>query len=410
MANGIASTNLSSLLLLPSPPSPISAATLKAAYEPSLTAALTELSSLNLFKPVLEILLPCPGLLNRLQEPRSQHFEKTQHLLAGVYSLICVVCAKNSIKPDWAGGVDYRIILLAHEDTEDHALDDDSGTRPSTRSGPIIDLPTFALTRRNWHTIFSVDGEKGEGIFKKYLNIANRQSPPVHGVVHKVAGGISIVSRASENRDKLVPAAVHSVVAVGGTFDHLHTGHKLLLTATALMLQPGTRSATETGRMIVGITGDELLKNKKYAEHLLSWERREEEVIEFMTTILSFTLPGIDDVNIQSFDEPKVNGRAIYHKFKSAAITVECYAIQDAYGPTTTDESVSAIVVSGETRGGGAAVNTKREEKGWKGLEVFEVDVLDATEEKETATGTDEFAAKISSSAIRKQIAEQCRL
>ncbi len=91
---------------------------------------------------------------------------------------------------------------------------------------------------------------------------------------------------------------------------------------------------------------------------------------------------------------------------KASSITIECVEIQDPFGPTITDEDVTALVVSGETRSGGQAVNDKRTEMGWKALEVFEIDVLDAQESTEGPSKTDDFASKISSTAIRKRKAE----
>jgi phosphopantetheine adenylyltransferase len=75
---------------------------------------------------------------------------------------------------------------------------------------------------------------------------------------------------------------------------------------------------------------------------------------------------------------------------------------QDIYGPTVAVKEIEALIVSGETRSGGRAVNEKRVEQGWPALEVYEVDVLDA-EDKEEESKTENFAAKISSSAIRQQ-------
>ena len=90
-------------------------------------------------------------------------------------------------------------------------------------------------------------------------------------------------------------------------------------------------------------------------------------------------------------------------------MTIECVEIQDPYGPTITDESVTAIVISGETRAGGQAVNERRREKGWHALEIFEVDVLDAEENEGGQAKTGGFASKISSTAIRKRKAESAR-
>jgi len=226
-----------------------------------------------------------------------------------------------------------------------------------------------------------------------------------------VGGGVSLVRKTSgPDRSTSKSSASHTIVAVGGTFDHLHAGHKLLLTATALLLQPQSSKGATSRRLIVGITGDELLKNKKYAEYLKSWKKRQEDVVDFLWSILSFHRSSPEEeVETLSFDEPIVNGRAIHTKLKANSITIECVEIQDPFGPTITDESISALVVSGETRSGGQAVNARRAEKGWKALEIFEVDVLDARETEEGATKTEDFASKISSTAIRKNKAETAR-
>jgi phosphopantetheine adenylyltransferase len=407
MNNGTGtSTRLSSLLLLPPPPYPATASSLKAAYYPSVAATLSKLQSLkeDSSEPaVLEVLIACPELVSRLHGPRSELFDTAQKLLASVYSLICIVCAKESIPSDGAGGTDCRVILLAH-DFSKTSQDEDHPTQSVTTGGPIVDLPTFALTRRKWHFIFSADGEKGEAIFNQYIGLANRTSPPVQGEIHTVAGGISMVAQPAQHQQNSTTIA-HSVVAVGGTFDHLHAGHKLLLTATSLLVQPRSKTGGTPGRIIVGITGDELLKNKKYSEYLMSWSKRQEDVVEFLTSILCFSPVGKTNVETLLFDEPVVNGRAVHTLFKNEAITLECVEIQDPFGPTITDETITALVVSGETRSGGAAVNDKRTEKGWQPLEVFEVDVLDALDEEESSTATNgSFAAKISSTAIRKSL------
>ena len=71
---------------------------------------------------------------------------------------------------------------------------------------------------------------------------------------------------------------------------------------------------------------------------------------------------------------------------------------------------MNALVVSGETKSGGDMVNTRRKELGWHALNIFEVDVLDAEEigdnSASNSSKTENFASKISSTAIRKQKAE----
>jgi phosphopantetheine adenylyltransferase len=408
--NNMANQNFSSLLLLPGPPAPPTPAALKAAYQPALAAALITLASTPASKPaVLELYVPCP-CYHALDEPRSLLFEEIEGLVSSVYSLICIISAQNAIEPDGRGGVDARVILIdaaSLEQSHDRHL---SSPFSSNATGPIIDIQTLALTRRNWNWIFSVDGEKGQEILNKYLGAAGHLDPPVRGEISTVPGGISLMSSVTLNsqapRHEL---AVHTAVVVGGTFDHLHAGHKLLLTATALLLQPATASLDLERRLVVGITGDQLLKNKKYAEYLQSWTQRYENVTDFLSSILFFAPPQKQQLETKSYDEPIANGKAIHTRFKQARTTIECVEIQDLFGPTITDENVTALVVSRETRSGGVAVNTKRAEKGWKPLEVFEVGVLDALEDKPSTIETEEFAAKISSTAIRKRKAESAR-
>jgi phosphopantetheine adenylyltransferase len=403
----MANHSLPSLLILPTPPAPQTLAALKAAYQPALTAALTTLASIKASKAaVLELYVPCPRHYP-LDEPRSHIFEEIEGLVSGIYSLACIISAHNTSEPDGSGGVDARVILLDHNSLEESHDRHLASPFPLPATGPIIDIQTLALTRRNWNRIFAVDGEKGQEILNKYLGAAADLNPPAQGEIFTVSGGVSLISSViSKSRTTRHGPAVHTVVAVGGTFDHLHAGHKLLLTATALLLQPWTPSMDVERRLVIGITGDQLLKNKKYAEYLQSWKRRHDDVVDFLSSILLFAQPEKQELETQSFDEPGVNGKAIHTRLKQARITIECVEIQDPFGPTITDETVSALVVSGETRSGGAAVNTKREEKGWKPLEVFEVDVLDALEDKPLDTETEEFAAKISSTVIRKRKAE----
>lgn len=128
-----------------------------------------------------------------------------------------------------------------------------------------------------------------------------------------------------------------NVVAVGGTFDHLHDGHKLLLTLAGYLARES---------LIVGITGPELLKNKKYAQAMQSYARRKQSVENLMNYIFP-------------------------------VLKVDCYLMNDIYGPTAEVENIDALVVSSETRSGGDAVNKlRREEKNWHELKIFEVDLI----------------------------------
>ena len=395
-----------SLLLLPSPPEPLSSSAVSAAYRPSIIAAIGKLKLLPTSTRLL-VAIPCPTIHGRIQLPRSQIYDELQQLLAQVYSLICAVCAKLKVdvESDTPGSIDARIVLLDFVPARQDGLLTGEASLDISAAGPIVDISTLALTRRRWNLIFSVDGEEGQSVLVAYMKCSNQQSPPVIGHLHSIEGGVSLMQKSVARSSTSSPS--HNVVAVGGTFDHLHAGHKLLLTATALLLQPMKKASPGKRRLIIGITGDELLKNKKYAEYLKSWKQRQDDVVEFLLSILLFTRTPIEEaIQITSLDNPGPNGKAIHTTLKDCSITIECVQIQDPFGPTITDEDVTALVVSGETRSGGQAVNEKRTEKGWNALEVFEIDVLDAEDSTESAADGDNFASKISSTAIRKRKAE----
>ncbi|KAL8946777.1 MAG: hypothetical protein Q9222_006873 [Ikaeria aurantiellina] len=182
-------------------------------------------------------------------------------------------------------------------------------------------------------------------------------------------------------------------------------GHKLLLSLTALVLKPADPSGVEQKRTItVGITGDKLLEKKKFREHLQDWNQRQTLVQSFLQAFLVLDEP----VDKTSFSRDEGEGskqqRRILHSF-SSYLGIQYVEIFDAFGPTITDESISALVLSGETRSGGQAVNEKRREKGWSALDVFEVDVLDAS--ATTSQATDGFENKLSSTEIRRRLVER---
>eukprot|EP00434_Breviolum_minutum_P031338 symbB.v1.2.027711.t1/scaffold2861.1/size68641/1 len=114
---------------------------------------------------------------------------------------------------------------------------------------------------------------------------------------------------------------LHEYVAVGGTFDHLHQGHKVLLSCAA---------AIATRGLVVGISGDPLLREKAAASHLQSWGDRARTVAAFL-----------------SLQRPD--------------LTVRLEELSDAFGPSLRPE-LGALVVSAETEVGGHAVNQKRQE------------------------------------------------
>jgi phosphopantetheine adenylyltransferase len=150
-----------------------------------------------------------------------------------------------------------------------------------------------------------------------------------------------------------------------------------------------------------------MLKNKKHAEVLESWEDRYRAVITFMNALIDFSPPSSSGQrHVAIRDDPGPNGKSMDVYYPNGLV-VKCTEIQDPYGPTITEERLSALIVSGETRAGGKAVNDKRVEKGWHPLEVFEVDVLDAEEDTGDGKVKEGFESKLSSSAIREKLAKK---
>jgi len=146
------------------------------------------------------------------------------------------------------------------------------------------------------------------------------------------------------------------VVAVGGTFDHFHDGHKILLTASAFLAK---------NKLIVGITDEELLAKKKYSEFLQSYDYRRHSVLKF----LNHVKPGL---------------------------VADPIAIRDVAGPTGYIEEIDSLVVSRETISGGDAVNKIRSDKGFRQLKVHVINVIGGEED-------DGFQNKLSSTQLRKE-------
>ncbi|KAF1913631.1 hypothetical protein BDU57DRAFT_317101 [Ampelomyces quisqualis] len=388
------------LLLLPPAPSPASYASLKAAYNPPLFTVLKNLSLSSTRPAVLDIALPVPALYGKLHAPRRTLYAATQQLVASVYKLICIAATRQAIDTEDAEGIDARVVLVAYPRNGPLTHVPADSSPELELQGPAIELHTLSRAPRPWHSIYSVESEEGERFLQTFLSLSG--SPRN---VSRVRGGIVHVGRSGPDTATAENAVNHASVAVGGTFDHLHIGHKLLLTMFAFVLGRRQPSEQTPSTLTVGITGDALLKNKKFAEHLESWKRRQEATHAFLSSIIYFGSSDDARVHVQEFTEPGPNGHAVHVSYPFG-LTIKYVEIWDPFGPTITDKNITALALSLETRGGGAAVNDKRKEQGWAPLEVFEVDVLDASEEH----GIDEsFQSKLSSTEIRRRRGERLK-
>jgi pantetheine-phosphate adenylyltransferase len=115
-------------------------------------------------------------------------------------------------------------------------------------------------------------------------------------------------------------------VAVGGTFDHFHAGHKVLLD-----------KAFELGdNVIIGVTSNAYAKEKS-----------------------------------ESYSARKRNLET-YLKGKS----YEIVELEDAYGPAIADREMDAIVVSSETEARALEINVIRQKRSLEPLEIVIVPML----------------------------------
>jgi phosphopantetheine adenylyltransferase len=295
------------------------------------------------------------------------------------------------------GGIDSRVILLDFDSVRTSESVHKSSVATEC-NGPVIDVKTLASSGRLWDNIFYPDTPVGQDLataFNKFYTPNGGTLQPLSETAQWTPGENLVVP------GEMPEPVLHHSVILGGTFDHFHIGHKLLLTATALVLQPaGTGQAGQERTITVGVTGDDMLKNKKYAQFLESWEERCRSTGAFLRSIMDFGPPQTSASHVEQIYKPGPNGRAMVMKIRPG-ITLRLVQILDPYGPTITEENLSALVVSKETRSGGAAVNQERAKRGWKQLEVFEVDVIHSGE---VATGeVEDFASKISSTDIRRR-------
>lgn len=141
---------------------------------------------------------------------------------------------------------------------------------------------------------------------------------------------------------------------LGGTFDRLHDGHKMLI-STAFKV---------ADRVAIGLSTDALLANKKDKDMIQSYDERAKAIEEFITEGLKL---------------PKT----------SFAI----FPLNDLFGDTITSEELEIHISSEETFEGAKKINEIRLKKGLKPLNLLMIPLV-----------TKEKGQKISSTDIREEI------
>ena len=126
-------------------------------------------------------------------------------------------------------------------------------------------------------------------------------------------------------------------VLVGGTFDELHKGHRVLIMKTF-----------EVGeRVIVGLSSDQLVREMGKKHEVSSYEQRLEELRQFLSINCV-----LDRAKIVPLDTP--------------------------YGITLSTTIADALVVSKETEPVGITINKKREANELRPLELVVIDMIPA--------------------------------
>ncbi|MFW6110481.1 MAG: phosphopantetheine adenylyltransferase [Thermoproteota archaeon] len=124
-------------------------------------------------------------------------------------------------------------------------------------------------------------------------------------------------------------------VAVGGTFDEFHKGHKILL-----------KKAFEIGEeVLIGLSSDQLAKVLHKPHETAPYEERLKDLEDFLSE----------------------------HGFLNRA---EIVKLDDIYGVTLCEGAVDGLVVSRETEPVADKINSKREEKGLPPLEIVVIDMV----------------------------------
>ncbi|KAG9318548.1 hypothetical protein JVU11DRAFT_639 [Chiua virens] len=175
--------------------------------------------------------------------------------------------------------------------------------------------------------------------------------------------------RTSSTSAQVIPSArppSYPVVALGGTFDHLHAGHKILLSMAAWIA---------TRKVVVGVTADALLKKKSNPHLLEPFHTRVEKTRAFLTLF-----------------RPDLEYQLV--------------VLEDVCGPTGVDPDIQALVVSKETLSGAATIDQERARKGFPALQTFIIDVISSDSSKLDAEDTEILKqTKMSSTFIREWIA-----
>lgn len=131
-------------------------------------------------------------------------------------------------------------------------------------------------------------------------------------------------------------------VIASGTFDRLHEGHKhFLMTAFSI------------GFVYIGLTSENMVKNKPYVESIQDYETRKNNLIQYLNE----------------------EGKTINHDY-------QIIEINDRYGFAIESMEADVIVVTSDTLDTAKEINDVRAELGIYPLDILEVDLINKDNKK----------------------------
>nr|XP_027204851.1 bifunctional coenzyme A synthase-like [Dermatophagoides pteronyssinus] len=209
--------------------------------------------------------------------------------------------------------------------------------------------PQILFTNEQWK----------DDLLRQYLSKLNLADDHSNMSIVSLSSNHSSISDPVNHESSLISDQVYDNVCIGGTFDNLHNGHKILLSTAQLKCN---RSLT------IGVTNEQMLTTKILPELIESCEKR-------------------------------IHSLNLYLNDVDPYIHYNVCEISDPFGPAIVDPTLEAIIVSEETIRGGEKINEIRISKGMKPLKI---DVIKLLQDDHKESGVEENKVSSSSLRIRK--------
>ncbi len=130
-------------------------------------------------------------------------------------------------------------------------------------------------------------------------------------------------------------------IAIGGTFDHFHYGHLVFLGSAFL----------EGKKVMIGLTTDNLVKNKPYSWAIESFNQRKKRLLKYLTE-------------------------------RDRLRRAEIIPLEDSFGPLISQKDIEAIVVTSRTKKTALMINQIRRKIHLLPLKIIEVPLLRGMDER----------------------------